>query len=98
MARHWFDVSAKGWDRNAQFYLGLMSFNGDGEEKNLIEAYKWFDLAASSGHEDAHYYRSAVAAMLTEEQKKQASQLAQKWFDENHDTPHKHYNKVPHQH
>jgi hypothetical protein len=54
-----------------------LHMDGQGVKTNLIEAYKWFDVAASSGHEDAHFFRAAVAARISSDDRKQAHQLAQ---------------------
>lgn len=90
--------AAKGWDRNAQFYLGKMYMNGEAGKADMIEAYKWLDLAASSGHEDAHFYRSFVASKLPKTEVQKAHTMAQQWFDANHSHPHKHYDLKPHSH
>ncbi len=42
---------AKKGERDAQFYLGLLYFTGDGGEKNLEEAGNWFERAAK--HRDS---------------------------------------------
>lgn len=97
-ARERFEQAAAGWDRNGQFYLGKMYLNGDGVDVELLESYKWFDLAASAGHEDAHLFRALVAARISNEQRRAAHDRAQKWFDANHDTPHSHQDTKPHAH
>ncbi len=97
-ALNWFTKASEGWDRNAQYHLGMMYKEGWGTDKDLVEAYKWFDLSAASGHVDAHFMRSAVASELTKQQVEKAHQMAQEWFDANHDTPHKHYGLTPHAH
>jgi TPR repeat protein len=40
-------------DANAQFYLGFMYSKGQGVEKNLTEAMKWYRKAAEQGNENA---------------------------------------------
>jgi hypothetical protein len=39
----------------AQYYLGIMYFNGQGVEQDLQEAGKWFDTAARQGVSQAQY-------------------------------------------
>jgi uncharacterized protein len=50
----------------------------------------------SSGHEDAYFFRAAVAARISSDDRKQAHQLAQAWFDANHKIPHQ--DLAPHRH
>lgn len=40
---------------SAQYMLGVMCFNGDGVEKDLVRAAQWYRKAADSGHESAQY-------------------------------------------
>jgi len=45
-AQKLFEPLAKGGDAEAQFYLGLLYFTGEGGEKNLAEAGNWFKKCA----------------------------------------------------
>ena len=51
---------AKNNDVNAQYEVGDAYYNGEGVEKDYIEAVKWWRLAAEQGHEGA-IYNLAVA-------------------------------------
>jgi len=63
----------------AQFDLGLMYFQGDGIERDYVEAYAWFDLAAPRGHPQASRGREQVAGKMTPVQLEQAAALAEQY-------------------
>ena len=44
---------AEAGDPYAQFYLGLMHYDGIGISQDLLEAEKWFRMAADQGHAPA---------------------------------------------
>lgn len=48
-------------DAEAQFYLGMIYFYGEGVEKNLDTAVEWWKKAMRSGHTDAAYRLSEIA-------------------------------------
>ncbi|MBR3944530.1 MAG: sel1 repeat family protein, partial [Akkermansia sp.] len=48
-----FTKAANGGDADAQMYLSLAYYYGEGTEQNLTEAYKWAQKAEAQGHEDA---------------------------------------------
>lgn len=48
-------------DAEAQFYLGMIYFYGEGVEKNIEEAMLWWKKAMRSGHVDAAYRLSEIA-------------------------------------
>ncbi len=62
------------------YRAGLAFATGTGTEINLIEAHKWFNLAALRGHEDARAQRQEMAEMLTSDEVKQALQAARDWL------------------
>lgn len=51
------------YQRNAeaQFYLGMIYFYGEGVEKNIDKAMEWWKKAMRSGHVDAAYRLSEIA-------------------------------------
>ena len=93
-----FAQAAAQWNYRAMYYLGLQHFEGTGVGRDLVEAHKWFNLAANGRHVEAHFMRGAAAAALTPEEIARAEAAAQTWFDENHDAPHTHASLEPHQH
>jgi uncharacterized protein len=62
------------------YRTGLAFATGTGTEINLIEAHKWFNLAASKGHEDARFQRQEMAEMLSTDEVKLALQAARDWL------------------
>lgn len=62
------------------YRAGLAYATGTGTEINLVEAHKWFNLAAVRGHEDAKAQRQDMAEMLTTDEVKQALQAARDWM------------------
>ncbi|MET0365346.1 MAG: hypothetical protein ABW169_11910 [Sphingobium sp.] len=48
-------------DPGACFDLGIAHSCGTAAETNLVEAHKWFDLAALGGYAAAEQYRARVA-------------------------------------
>jgi TPR repeat protein len=55
-ALKWFCLAAAKNDPQAQYNLGLMSYQGNGVAQDYEEAHKWFRLAAVKGHREAQYY------------------------------------------
>ena len=44
----------------AQYYLGLMCYDGEGVEKDIEQAAKWWTMARREGHRDAAYALSEI--------------------------------------
>jgi len=51
---------AKKGDAEAQGEVGYMYFNGNGVDKNLIKAHKWFKKSANKGYPKAQFYMWAL--------------------------------------
>jgi TPR repeat protein len=49
-------------DDEAQFYLGLMYYNGEYVEKDMDEAYRWWLKAARAGNSDASFRLDTIAS------------------------------------
>ncbi|MCE7796205.1 hypothetical protein LWE61_06470 [Sphingobium sufflavum] len=56
---------ALGGDPGACFDLGVAHSCGTLAETNLVEAHKWFDLAAIGGFSSAEKYRAQVARNMS---------------------------------
>lgn len=66
---------------DAYFELGIAFSTGtDGREVNLIEAHKWFNLAALSGVEEGASLRSEVAEDMSREEISEAQKQARAWL------------------
>ena len=46
----------------------------------MIEAHKWFNLAASKGHEEAAYCRADISDEMTEREIAEAQRQAREWL------------------
>lgn len=75
-AAHWFREAALRNLSDSQFNIGVLHESGLGVEKNLVEAYKWFTLAAAGGDKEAARRIDTVRAQLTSEQLASAQILA----------------------
>lgn len=74
------DVSAQGGGADALFELGLMYSVGRDVEANLVEAHKWFNLAAMRGNEDAKIYRLELSREMTKKEIAAAQKSAREWL------------------
>ena len=75
MAR-WINEEALRGDKQAQFYMGLMTARGLGVQPDPAEAYFWFELAAKQDVAPAARGRELLAEQLTIDQVKQARDRA----------------------
>ncbi|MEP0392334.1 MAG: hypothetical protein ABJ205_10100 [Erythrobacter sp.] len=70
-------------DVAALFNLGVAYSTGsNGVECDLVEAHKWFNLAASRGHEDAAFCRADVSDEMTAREIAEAQRRARQWLSE----------------
>ena len=70
-------------DENALFDLGCAFSTGSrGALCDLVEAHKWFNLAASRGHEEAQACRAEVAEEMTAREIAEAQRRARAFLAE----------------
>ena len=68
-------------DITAYFDLAVAFSTGShGATCDLIEAHKWFNLAAVAGHEDAPQCRADVAEEMTAREIAEAQRRAREWI------------------
>ncbi|WP_067734545.1 hypothetical protein [Novosphingobium naphthalenivorans] len=68
-------------DFSAYFDLGVAFSTGShGASCDLIEAHKWFNLAAVAGHEEAAACRSEVADEMSAREIAEAQRRAREWL------------------
>ncbi len=60
--------------------LGLIYSSGEGPELDLVEAHKWFNLAAVLGFETAKDYRREISEQMSNSQIVKAQRAARKWL------------------
>ena len=71
-------------DANAAYDLGVAYSTGTaGAEYDLIEAHKWFNLAAVAGHEGASVARGEIADDMTAREIATAQRAARDWLQLN---------------
>lgn len=68
-------------DTTAYFDLGVaFSTGGHGVPCDLIEAHKWFNLAAVAGHEEAQMCRADISEEMTAREIAEAQRRARQWI------------------
>lgn len=68
-------------DLSAYFDLGVAYSTGShGAECDMIEAHKWFNIAASQGHEEASWCRSDISDEMTAREIAEAQRRAREWL------------------
>lgn len=73
-------AAARG-DLTAYFDLGVAYSTGShGAECDLVEAHKWFNLAAVAGHGEAQVCRAEVAEEMTAREIAEAQRRARAWL------------------
>ena len=67
----------------ALYDLGVIYSTGShGAQYDLIEAHKWFNLAASRGHEEASWCRADISDEMTAREIAEAQRRARDWLAE----------------
>ena len=74
------DVAIQGGGADALFELGLMYCAGRDVEVNLVEAHKWFNLAALRGNDEAKTYRLELSREMTKKEIAAAQKSAREWL------------------
>ncbi|WP_066590514.1 SEL1-like repeat protein [Sphingomonas pruni] len=76
-------IDAARGDWNACYDLGVdYSTGANGVDLDLVEAHKWFNLAASrGGHEGARHCRAEVADEMTAREIAEAQTRARSWLN-----------------
>lgn len=70
-------------DAGACYDLGVaFSTGSNGAPCDLIEAHKWFNLAAARGHEEAAHCRADVSEEMTAREIAEAQRRARQWLAE----------------
>ena len=70
-------------DLAAYFDLGVAFSTGShGATCDLIEAHKWFNLAAAKGHEEAAWCRADISDEMTAREIAEAQRRARQWLSD----------------
>jgi TPR repeat protein len=62
------------------FARGIIFSGGREVEIDLVEAHKWFNIAASRGHADAAQMRREIAALMSDSEIGRAQRAARDWL------------------
>lgn len=77
-------AAAAGGDVSALFDLGVaFSTGSNGVTCDLLEAHKWFNIAASRGHEEAGWCRADISDEMTAREIAEAQRRARQWLNDN---------------
>jgi uncharacterized protein len=74
-------AAAAGGDISAYFDLGVIYSTGShGVDCDLIEAHKWFNIAAVGGHDEAQHCRADISEEMTAREIAEAQRRARQWL------------------
>ena len=74
-------AAAASGDINAFYDLGVAFSTGShGAECDLVEAHKWFNIAAARGHEEAAWCRADVSEEMSAREIAEAQRRAREWL------------------
>ena len=74
-------AAAASGNTSACFDLGVIfSTGGHGVAIDLIEAHKWFNLAATAGHDEASFCRADISEEMTAREIAEAQRRAREWL------------------
>ena len=79
-SRDMIDYAAQGGQPDALFELGLIYCTGRDVSVNLIEAHKWFNLAAMRGNDEAKHYRLELSREMSKTDVATAQKMAREWL------------------
>ncbi|HRD76578.1 MAG TPA: sel1 repeat family protein [Hyphomicrobiaceae bacterium] len=79
-SREMVEVAAQGGQPDALFELGMMYCSGRDVTMNLVEAHKWFNLAALRGNDAAKRYRLEISSEMSKAEIAEAQRLARDWM------------------
>lgn len=65
---------------DALYELGLMYCTGRAGRLDIVEAHKWFNLAAMRGNADARRMRVELSSEMTRGEVARAQRLAREWL------------------
>ncbi len=76
-------AAAAAGDTSALYDLGVVYSTGShGVACDLVEAHKWFNLAAARGHEEAHWCRADISDEMSARDIAEAQRRARQWLAE----------------
>jgi hypothetical protein len=79
-SRELVECAAQGGAPDALFELGLMYCAGREVEMSLVEAHKWFNIAAMRGNDEAKRYRLEISSEMSKAEIAEAQRRAREWM------------------
>ncbi|MGQ0672393.1 MAG: hypothetical protein ACT4N2_05870 [Hyphomicrobium sp.] len=79
-AREIVEFAAQGGAPDALFELGLMYCSGREVDMDLVQAHKWFNLAALRGNDEAKRYRLEISSEMSKMDIAEAQRQAREWL------------------
>ncbi len=84
LVAHCLAAAAQG-DVSAYFDLGVAYSTGShGIACDMVEAHKWFNLAAVGGHDEAQFCRADISEEMTAREVAEAQRRAREWLAAGH--------------
>ena len=83
-SRDTIEFAAQGGQPDALFELGLIYCTGRDGTVDLVQAHKWFNLAAMRGNEEAKQYRLELSRDMSKTDVARAQKLAREWMQSLH--------------
>jgi uncharacterized protein len=74
------EITGAGGTPDALFELGLMHCAGRDGALDLVNAHKWFNLAAMRGNDAAKQYRMEISREMSRTEIAEAQRLAREWL------------------
>ena len=74
------EVAAQAGMPDALYQLGLMYCSGREVDIDLVEAHKWFNLAALRGNPEARRHRAEISRELNRREIGEAQRRAREWL------------------
>lgn len=78
--RNGYEIAGQGGTPDGLLELGLNCSSGREGDVDLIEAHKWFNLAAMRGNDEAKQHRSEVAELMSKADVAVALRRAREWL------------------
>lgn len=83
-SRDLIEFAAQGGQPDALLELGLIYSTGRDVTVDLVEAHKWFNLAAIRGNDEAKHYRAELSREMSKGDVARAQKRAREWLTKAH--------------
>ena len=80
-ATHWYRKAAEQGVARAHSDLGVIYAEGEGVPVDDVQAYAWYSIVATQGHEDSKEYKGNIKKEMTCEQIAEAQKLSSEYWE-----------------